>query len=108
VCKIKKKPKDGIFLAKNIRILINKVGPGGSFLSEDHTLRHFKKECIWDTILDRNVRAQWEKEGARDIVEVAYEKAEKIIKKHQPTPLPKEIQKELTLILKSAKDEIVT
>jgi len=88
--------------------LINKVGPGGSFLSEDHTLRHFKKEYFWNTIFDRNVRAQWEKEGARDIVEVAHEKAEKIIEKHHLTPLPKEVQKELTLILKRAKDEIVT
>lgn len=87
--------------------LIDKVGPGGSFLSEDHTLRHFKKECIWETIFDRNVRAQWEKLGSPDVVDVAREKAEHIIKEHRVAPLSKEVQKELALILKKAREEMV-
>ncbi len=87
--------------------LIHRLGPGGDFLTEEHTLRHFKKECIWDTIFDRNVRHRWEEEGARDLADVAAEKAETILTEHEVAPLSKESVKELTLIVKKAKDQLV-
>jgi trimethylamine--corrinoid protein Co-methyltransferase len=87
--------------------LIDRIGPGGTFLGEDHTMRHFKGEFIWDTIFDRNMRDEWEKEGARDLVEVAREKADRIIRDHHVAPLSREAGKELDLILRKAKDEMV-
>lgn len=87
--------------------VIQKVGPGGNFLTEDHTLKYFRKEHLLDTLFDRNVRARWEESGSPDIVDVSREKAEQIIKEHRAAHLSKEVQKELALVLKKATEEIV-
>ncbi len=87
--------------------LIDKIGPGGSFLNEEHTLSHFKDDFLWNTIFDRNIREKWEEEGGRDIVEVAGEKAEKVIETNNPATLSEKTKKELALILKKAQDELV-
>ena len=34
--------------------VINKVGPGGNFLLEEHTLHHFRKELWHPELMDRN------------------------------------------------------
>jgi trimethylamine---corrinoid protein Co-methyltransferase len=34
--------------------LVNKVGPGGHFMGEDHTLEHFRNAIWYPTVFDRN------------------------------------------------------
>ena len=73
--------------------LINKVGPGGHYLTETHTLNHFK-EIKYSQLFDRTVYGTWKKLGAKKfdqrLQELTLEKM-----KHEPKPLAKEVVAEL-------------
>ena len=46
--------------------LIDEIGPGGSYLTTDHTLRHFKE--FWQpTLYSRLRRGDWQKKGSKDL-----------------------------------------
>ena len=71
--------------------LIERVGPRGTYISEKHTLKHFRKFWV-PTLFDRSaVRG----EGARDCEDLVRERAIEIIETHQPKPLPEDLVKEL-------------
>jgi trimethylamine--corrinoid protein Co-methyltransferase len=64
-------------LAKDI---ICKVGPGGSFLSERHTLKHFRQEYNYDCdVMNFQDRPAWMKQGAVDMMTKARDKVEAIL-----------------------------
>lgn len=67
--------------------VINEVGPGGHFLTNEHTLAHMS-EISEAKLFDRRRREAWEADGSKDIVECAYEKAKEILGTHKPLPLP--------------------
>jgi len=103
-------------LARNISVneetlafdLIKKVGPGGHFLSQKHTLKWFQiEEYIPSTVIDKMSKTQWERAGAKDTLQRAQEHVDKILKEHNPKPLPPDIERELdsfmTEILKRQK-----
>lgn len=46
--------------------LIGEVGPGGDYLTEDHTLEFFRDEFYDPTIFDRHMRHTWATSGAHD------------------------------------------
>lgn len=78
-------------LAKDI---IHKVGPGGNFLSEKHTLEHLRKDFFIPEIFDRK--------KTKDFIEEAREKAKEILATHQPEPLDKSVREQLRQIIKEA------
>ncbi len=84
--------------------VIKSVGPGGEFLSHEHTYRTFR-ELSAPKLLDRWNRDTWEANGSKDIVEKAYEKAISILENHKPAPLPEHIQKQLKDIVAEAELE---
>lgn len=84
--------------------VIKSVGPGGEFLSHEHTFKHFR-EMSTPELIDRKPREGWEAAGSKDIVEKAYEKALDILENYKPTPLPENIQKQLKDILAEAEAE---
>ncbi len=86
--------------------LIHKVGPGGHYLAEKHTLEHLEKEHFLPEITDRRSYEAWKKAGSKTVVETARVKAKEILEKHQPTPLEKEVQKEIKDIMKRAEKEL--
>jgi trimethylamine--corrinoid protein Co-methyltransferase len=86
--------------------LIHKIGPGGNYLASKHTLKHLEKAHYMPEISDRRSYETWKKAGSKTVVEVAREKAKEILEKHQPTPLEKDIQKEIGQILKRAGKEL--
>lgn len=76
--------------------LIKKVGPGGHFLSQKHTLKWFQiEEYIPSTVIDKVSKSQWERTGTKDALQRAKEYVDKILKEHRPKPLPSEIEREL-------------
>jgi len=83
--------------------LIEKVGPGGSYLAEKHTRTHLLEEHLLPEVFDKNVRQTWEAKGAKDVIQVAREKGQKILKEHYPSPLDKDIQKELDSTMNRAR-----
>jgi trimethylamine--corrinoid protein Co-methyltransferase len=78
--------------------IISKVGPGGTFLTEKHTLKHFKEE-LW-----------LKKEAAilpsttNSIIKAAKQKVKEILQKHTPTQLKGDIKKEIKQILQQSKN----
>ena len=84
-------------MAKDV---IDRVGPGGHYLADKHTLEWFKKEHYRPMISDRKTRADWEKSGSKDIREEARNRAKEILASHEPEPIDPTIWREIELILK--------
>ena len=82
--------------------LIKKVGIGNNFLTQRHTLNHIETEQVQATIIDRRMRGAWEKRGSKSLIESANERADQLLKSHEPKPLPEDLIKELKRIVKSA------
>ena len=80
--------------------VISAVGPGGQFLSQEHTRRLFEKEHFIPKISDRTTPDMWVKSGAKDIRQVARERANQILKDHHPAPLDRTVKEELLTIVK--------
>ncbi len=59
--------------------LLMKVGSGGSFMSEKHTLKNYKKEQYYGNIvMNYQERAAWKKEGGKTIFEKAKDYIEEV------------------------------
>ena len=82
--------------------LIKKVGIGNNFLTQRHTLNNIETEQVQATIIDRRMRGAWEKRGSKSLIESANERADQLLKSHEPKPLPEDLIKELKRIVKSA------
>ena len=84
--------------------VIKQVGPGGEFISHEHTFRNFRKLSA-PKLIDRNNREGWKTAGSKDIVQKSYESAREILENFKPEPLPENIQKQLREIVKEAEAE---
>jgi trimethylamine--corrinoid protein Co-methyltransferase len=80
--------------------VIHQVGPGGEFLSADHTLAHFRR--FWEPQLFNRQRAQdWIEAGGKRLGDRLKERTVQILDGHQPEPLPAEAKQEIEYILGS-------
>jgi trimethylamine--corrinoid protein Co-methyltransferase len=86
--------------------LIKKVGPGGSFLPERHTISWLNKEHFMTEITDRRTGELWEADGKKSVVDRAHEKAAKIMKEHVVQPVPADVAKQFESIVKAAESDI--
>jgi trimethylamine--corrinoid protein Co-methyltransferase len=77
--------------------------PDGTFLSETHTVEHFRKELWFPELLDREFWQAWRDSGAKDMMSRCIEKKNEILAKHTPEPLPGDTEKEIDKILESAR-----
>jgi trimethylamine--corrinoid protein Co-methyltransferase len=66
--------------------VISRVGPGGNFLEDEHTLKFIRGERQMPEILYRDSRESWEAGGAKSFEERARERAIFILEEHQPSP----------------------
>ena len=73
--------------------LIHRVGPGGHYLQEEHTLAHFR-DVWYSRLFDRSIHARWLEGGAKRFEERLREQTQKAMA-HEPAPLPPEVTKEL-------------
>jgi trimethylamine--corrinoid protein Co-methyltransferase len=72
------------------RGVVQKVGPGGNFLQDEHTFHHFRNELWFPTLLSRKPYAVWQQEGAKDMGVRVKEKVIEILDTHQVRSLPDE------------------
>ena len=86
--------------------VIDKVGPGGHFLGEKHTLQHFREGWMPE-ITDMETFEIWEKKGSKSIAQVAKEKTKEILATHKVEPIPEDVRKEVSRILKRAEAELL-
>jgi len=75
--------------------IIDRVGPGGNFLAEEHTVSHMRSEFFFPRVSDRSQREKWLSEGGKDARERAREIAKHILAEHKPLPIPLKVQKRI-------------
>ncbi len=83
---------------------IKEVGPRGNFMGLRHTLDHVRGEHYLPRLFDRNTYDSWEARGAKDIREVARERAREILSTHEVEPLPGEVKEELNALIRKAEE----
>ncbi|MFY9708385.1 MAG: trimethylamine methyltransferase family protein [Desulfobacterales bacterium] len=81
--------------------VIHRVGPGGHYLQDAHTLDHFRK-IKYSEIFERMVQDQWKAAGAKTFEQRLQEVTLKKMA-HRPEPLPEETIKALDEMQKSWK-----
>jgi trimethylamine--corrinoid protein Co-methyltransferase len=72
--------------------VIDRVGPGGHFLTDEHTLRHMRTELYYPSpVFNRQRREVWEQGGSTDAWTRAKEVVRRVFQEHQPEPLDPEV-----------------
>lgn len=66
------------------REAIGRVGPGGHYLMDAHTVRHMRREFFYPRVADRQTRAMWEEAGKRDARARAQERVAALLSEHEP------------------------
>jgi len=79
--------------------LVRKVGHGGQFLKEPHTLKQFRNELWMPDISCRSAFGRWINRGGHDVVATAKEKARKILNEHHPEELNPDAKSALAKIV---------
>jgi trimethylamine---corrinoid protein Co-methyltransferase len=82
--------------------VIRKVGPGGNFLVEDHTLQHFREELFFPRLFRRQSVDHWLEKGAQPIVNFAHDRVEAILQAAAPALLTNEADRALSAALDRA------
>jgi trimethylamine--corrinoid protein Co-methyltransferase len=86
--------------------VIHEVGPGGAYMTHEHSLRSMRSQSQ-TKLFDRRSRIDWmEVTEGKSIVERAYEKAIHILENHRPLPLPNSAPKEMSNIVNEFEKEL--
>lgn len=86
---------------------IARVGPRGTFLADEHTLRYLRTdEHFRPTIFDHDLWSTWYAKGAKGLEQKAREKAVTILEEHEVEPLAEDVVKELRSIVRKADQEL--
>lgn len=80
--------------------LIDSVGPGGSYIDELHTLKHFRDFWV-PSVLDRSRLVAESSKSTMHCEDLVNEKTKEILENHFPCPLPDDIVKEIQSMEKS-------
>ncbi|KPJ88974.1 MAG: hypothetical protein AMS17_03630 [Spirochaetes bacterium DG_61] len=87
--------------------VIEKARKEGTFLAEDHTLKHFREELWFPELSDKNFWEKWVLAGKKDMRTRSKEKKDNILEKHIPSPLDTETMKEIDALVKDAKKHLM-
>ena len=82
--------------------VIDRVGPGGQYLTDDHTLKHFKTEFWFPTLLDRKQWEGWEAAGGKSLGERVQEKLNYILDTYEAPLLLERTRERIDAILAEA------
>lgn len=85
--------------------VIHEIGPGGEFLSHEHTFDHMREQSS-PKLFSREIRENWLARGGMDLTEKAYREAKNILGAHKPKPLPAGAAEEMRKILRDYEVEL--
>jgi trimethylamine--corrinoid protein Co-methyltransferase len=74
---------------------IDRVGPGGHYLMDAHTLQFMRSELFQPALADRGNRAAWEAAGKQDVRARAVARVEELLAAHRPPGLPPEAEAQI-------------
>ena len=75
--------------------LISEVGPGGEYLTNEHTFRNFRSEFYQPIIEERSNFGNWQKNGALSIEKKANAKWKEILDNYTEPELPGDVERDL-------------
>ena len=84
------------------------VGPGGNYLSLEHTVRHFRKE-LWvpGALWERDSYDAWTERGSLTMEQRAAARVDQILASPPPPPLDPALEGEIERIVEAAKRELL-
>lgn len=80
---------------------IKEVGPFGDFLSLESTLK-FMRSQSQPKLIDRRVREDWATAGGSDLHARSTAEARRLLKEHEPEPIPEDVRREIRAIVDGA------
>jgi trimethylamine--corrinoid protein Co-methyltransferase len=86
--------------------VIDRVGPGGHFLADDHTYDHYRREFWFPTVMDRQRWSDWEAAGKSTLGDRIQARLDEILDTHQPAQLPAEVRSCIEEILAAAEARV--
>lgn len=78
--------------------VIEELGPTGSFLDHEHTMRHFR-EPYYSKLADKKQYSLWMEQGGTTMEARAAEMVDSILEEHRPEPLPADVQQAIRAIV---------
>jgi trimethylamine--corrinoid protein Co-methyltransferase len=92
-----KRVKRGMeFSEENLALeALGRVGPGGTFMLDDHTVAQMRKTALIPKIADRDARDVWEGKGALDSHTRALKRARDILRKDNPAAFSPEVDAQI-------------
>jgi trimethylamine--corrinoid protein Co-methyltransferase len=82
--------------------VIEAVGPGGHYLTQEHTRQHFRAEMWRPGLVDRQMRRAWAAGGAGTMAERVRARVRAILETHEPPPLDPGVAAQLEAIVAAA------
>ncbi len=81
--------------------VIEEQGPGGCFLTTEHTLKHFREEFWFPRFFDRERWTKWEESGSRTVLEKLNQEAKRILEEHTPDPIATDKKSQIDQVLET-------
>ena len=82
--------------------VIEQVGPGGHYLTQEHTRSNYREETWFPGLMDRQMRGSWEATGAKTMADRVRAKVVDILEHHEPLLLQDETEAALEKIVTEA------
>ncbi|MGM0682174.1 MAG: trimethylamine methyltransferase family protein, partial [Thermodesulfobacteriota bacterium] len=87
--------------------VMDKIGPGGHYLYEDHTMKWFRKH--WrPTLMDRRNYEEWSSNGSESMKERIIKKTRDILENHEgpSVRVPADVKKDIEKVVKEAEERV--
>jgi trimethylamine--corrinoid protein Co-methyltransferase len=86
---------------------IDAVANGGrTFLDREHTVRHYRRELWFPSLLNRNNYNDWIESGALSTEDRCRQSKERMLSTHRPEPIPAELERELDRVVEAARRDL--
>ncbi len=87
--------------------VVSRTGPGGNFLADEHTVRHFRNE-LWmpGSVWTRQSWDGWQASGSQSMAQRAHEQVLAILGTHEIEPFEEKLSAEIDRIVECARNEL--
>ncbi len=87
--------------------LIDQIGPDGTFLDTEHTLKYVREE--WrPKLIDRRSYQRWKERGATTLQQRANQKVRQILETHRSEPFPDDVVSAVKAIVQQADEKLAS
>ena len=86
--------------------LVDKIGPGGYFINEEHTLKNMKTAHAYPNLMNRDTKITYDSTGQQSMMVRATEKCKDILANHKVVPIPDKAAEEVSRLLRERRKEL--